>query len=41
LSTAEAAAVLGVSESALRMRQLRALQRFQKVIGEVTGIDKP
>jgi len=32
LSTSEAAAVLGISESAVRMRQLRALQRFQKLI---------
>ncbi|MEX2139361.1 MAG: sigma-70 family RNA polymerase sigma factor [Pirellulales bacterium] len=35
LSAAEAAAVMGVSEAALRMRQLRALQRFQKLIGDV------
>jgi RNA polymerase sigma factor (sigma-70 family) len=35
LSTAEAAAVLGISEPALRMRQLRALQRFQKLIADV------
>ena len=30
-----AAAVLGVSEPALRMRQLRALERFQKLIADV------
>jgi len=35
LSAAEAAAVLGVSVPALRMRQLRALQRFQKLIATV------
>jgi RNA polymerase sigma-70 factor (ECF subfamily) len=35
LSAAEAAAVLGVSEAALRMRQLRALQRFQKLIADL------
>lgn len=42
LSAAEAAAVMGVSESALRMRQLRALQRFQKLIADVlTPGDQP
>jgi RNA polymerase sigma-70 factor (ECF subfamily) len=35
LSAAEAAAVVGISEPALRMRQLRALQRFQKLIADV------
>jgi RNA polymerase sigma-70 factor (ECF subfamily) len=42
LSAAEAAAVLGISEAALRMRQLRALQRFQKLIGDVMASeDRP
>ena len=32
VSTADAAAILGLSESAVRTRQLRALQRFQQLI---------
>jgi RNA polymerase sigma-70 factor (ECF subfamily) len=32
LSTAETAAVLGISEAAVRMRQLRAVERLQKII---------
>ena len=35
LSASESAAVLGITEPALRMRQLRALQRFQKLIADV------
>jgi RNA polymerase sigma-70 factor, ECF subfamily len=34
LSTADAAAVLGVSEGAVKMRLLRALQRLRDVLGE-------
>src|SRR5262249_53181142 len=34
LSTAEAAAVLGVSEGAVKMRLLRAVQRLRDVLGE-------
>jgi RNA polymerase sigma factor (sigma-70 family) len=32
LSTAETAAVLEISETAVRMRQLRAIQRVQKLL---------
>jgi RNA polymerase sigma-70 factor (ECF subfamily) len=32
LTTAETAAVLGVSEAAVRMRQLRAVERLQKIL---------
>jgi RNA polymerase sigma-70 factor (ECF subfamily) len=32
LTTSETAAVLGISEAAVRMRQLRALERLQKII---------
>jgi RNA polymerase sigma-70 factor, ECF subfamily len=32
LTTGETAAVLGISEAAVRMRQLRALERLQKII---------
>jgi RNA polymerase sigma-70 factor (ECF subfamily) len=37
LSASEAAAVLGISSAALRMRQLRALERFQKLIAKSIG----
>jgi RNA polymerase sigma-70 factor (ECF subfamily) len=37
LSAAEAAAVLGITPAALRMRQLRALERFQKLIARTIG----
>jgi RNA polymerase sigma-70 factor (ECF subfamily) len=39
LSAAEAAAVLGISEAALRMRQLRALQKFQKLVAQLSEGD--
>lgn len=35
LSAPEIAAILGINEAALRMRQLRALQRFEKLISDV------
>ena len=34
LSTREVAAVMGVSESAVKMRQLRALQRLRDLLGD-------
>jgi RNA polymerase sigma-70 factor (ECF subfamily) len=34
LSTADAAAVLGVGEGAVKMRLMRALQRLRDVLGE-------
>ena len=34
LSTREMAAVLGLSESAVKMRQLRALQRLRDLLGD-------
>ena len=32
LTTSETAAVLGISEAAVRMRQLRALERLHKIM---------
>jgi RNA polymerase sigma-70 factor (ECF subfamily) len=37
LTTGETAAVLGISEAAVRMRQLRALERLQKIIRKKQG----
>jgi RNA polymerase sigma-70 factor, ECF subfamily len=41
LSTREIAAVLGLSESAVKMRQLRALQRLRELLGEDLGEEMP
>ncbi|MEX2137726.1 MAG: sigma-70 family RNA polymerase sigma factor [Pirellulales bacterium] len=40
LSGAEAAAALGISEAAQRMRQLRALQKFQKLMTQLLEGDE-
>src|SRR5262249_52353324 len=37
LSTAECAAVLGISEGAVKVRPLRALQRMRAVLGDLSG----
>lgn len=41
LKAVEAAAVLGISEHAVRMRQLRALQRLEKLVATHEGGDAP
>jgi RNA polymerase sigma-70 factor (ECF subfamily) len=41
LSTRELAAVLGLSESAVKMRQLRALCRLRDLLGDDLAEDLP
>jgi RNA polymerase sigma-70 factor (ECF subfamily) len=41
LSTREAAAVLGISEGALKVRHLRALQRFRALLGDELAEEQP
>jgi RNA polymerase sigma-70 factor (ECF subfamily) len=41
LSTGEIAAVLGLTESAVKMRQLRALQRLRAVLGDEDRSEEP
>lgn len=41
LSTRDTAAVLGISESAVKTRQFRAIARLQKQMGDLDAEDKP
>jgi RNA polymerase sigma-70 factor (ECF subfamily) len=40
MSGSEAAAALGISEPAMRMRQLRALERFQRIIAKLLDTEE-
>jgi len=41
LSTRETAALLGLSESAVKSRQLRAIQRLERMLGDLRKDDQP